>query len=429
MLLQLRHRALYASFDRFPSPKGAATHISHFATRLFDVFGGGLLYVLGDAELPVYQQEENVEILRYDHDHTNFLERALGFGHRLERLLDEHGDTLELCHFREPWSGVPILSRPHSYATVYEVNGLPSIELPYTYPWLSPATLAKIRTAEEFCWHHADAILTPSQTIAENLVRLGAPQERITVIPNGADIPGEIPGQPASDEYQGEGDDPLNTPSSHAIPPARYLIYFGALQRWQGVDTLLRAFARLSDMSDLHLVICSATRRRHGKIYQKLAERLGVAERVIWHYGLHKRELSRWLAGATLSVSPLTECSRNLEQGCAPLKILESMAHRVPVVASDLPAVREIIDDRIEGRLVRAERPAELARIIRVLLEYPDELKAMGHRALHRIERDFTWERGTAELAELYGSLLTRPGSPIPLSETLSGQTISEDLS
>jgi glycosyltransferase involved in cell wall biosynthesis len=427
MLLQLRHRALYASFDRFPSPKGAATHISHFATTLFDEFGGGLLYVLGDPELPVYQQEERVEILRYDHDHTNFLERALGFGHRLETLLDEHGDTLELCHFREPWSGVPILSRPHRYATVYEVNGLPSIELPYTYPYLSPATLAKIRTAEEFCWNHADAIVTPSQTIAENLVRLGAPQERITVIPNGADLPGEIPVQPVVDET--EGDDLLDTPSSFSIPPTRYLIYFGALQRWQGVDTLLRAFARLSDMSDLYLVICSATRRRHVKVYNKLAERLGVAERVIWHYGLPKRELSRWLAGATLSVAPLTECSRNLEQGCAPLKILESMAHGVPVVASDLPAVREIIDDSIEGRLVRAERPAELARIIRVLLEYPDALYAMGQRARHRIEHEFTWERATAQLAELYGSLLSGPDSPIPVSETLSGQTISEDLS
>jgi glycosyltransferase involved in cell wall biosynthesis len=429
MLLQLRHRALYASFDRFPSPKGAATHISHFATTLFDEYGGGLLYVLGDAELPVYQQEGSVEILRYDHDHTNFLERALGFGHRLETLLDEHGDTLELCHFREPWSGVPILSRPHTCTTVYEINGLPSIELPYTYPYLSPATLAKIRTAEEFCWNHADAILTPSQTIAENLVRLGAPQQRITVIPNGADLPGEIPERPVDDEILSEGDDSLNDYSSFSTPPARYLIYFGALQRWQGVDTLLRAFARLSDMSDLHLVICSATRRRHGKIYQKLAERLGVAERVIWHYGLHKRELSRWLAGAMLSVAPLTECSRNLEQGCAPLKILESMAHGVPVVASDLPAVREIIDDRIEGRLVRTERPAELARTIRVLLEYPDELHAMGRRARHRIEHDFTWERATAQLAELYGSLLSGPDALPPVSETLSGQTISEDLS
>jgi glycosyltransferase involved in cell wall biosynthesis len=182
-------------------------------------------------------------------------------------------------------------------------------------------------------------------------------------------------------------------------------------------------------MSDLYLVICSATRRRHGKMYNKLAERLGVAERVIWHYGLHKAELSRWLTGATLSVAPLTECSRNLEQGCAPLKILESMAHGVPVVASDLPAVREIINDRIEGRLVRAERPAEFARIIRVLLAYPDELHAMGHRARHRIEHDFTWERATGQLAELYGSLLSIPDSLPPLPETLSGQTISEDFS
>ena len=39
------HRAIYAAFDRFPSPKGAATHIGQMASTLFETFGGGLLYV------------------------------------------------------------------------------------------------------------------------------------------------------------------------------------------------------------------------------------------------------------------------------------------------------------------------------------------------------------------------------------------------
>jgi glycosyltransferase involved in cell wall biosynthesis len=389
MPIQLAHRALYASFDRFPSPKGAATHIARMATTLFDLMEGGLLYVLGDHELPLYQREGSVEILRHEGRAPNFLERALGFGRGLENLLDEHGTALELCHVRDPWSGIPVLNRPHRYAVVYEVNGLPSIELPYRYPHISPATLAKIRAAEEFCWTRADAIITPSATIAENLTRLGADPRRMTVIPNGADIPHA-----------------LHEPPIDA--PERYILYFGALQRWQGVDTLLRAFARLADLADLHLVICASTHPRAAKIYRKLAERLGIAERVVWRHALRKDDLAGWLAGALLTVAPLAECSRNVEQGCAPLKVLESMAFGVPVVASDLPAVREIMTDGVDGRLVRPDRPADLARAIRVLLEYPGVIAAMGEAARERIAASLTWEHATAALAREYDAIISR---------------------
>ena len=54
----LPHRALYTAFDVYPSAKGAATHIQHAAQTVFDMAGGGMLYVLGHEHLPRYQREE-----------------------------------------------------------------------------------------------------------------------------------------------------------------------------------------------------------------------------------------------------------------------------------------------------------------------------------------------------------------------------------
>ncbi|MRR12127.1 glycosyltransferase family 1 protein, partial [bacterium] len=113
MLLSRRHRALYAAFDRFPTRKGASTHIARFAPALFEEFGGGLLYVVGDETLPAHQVEGEVEIVRFSRPVPNLLERAVAFGEHLVRLLEEADDDLEICHFRDPWSGVPILERPH----------------------------------------------------------------------------------------------------------------------------------------------------------------------------------------------------------------------------------------------------------------------------------------------------------------------------
>ena len=269
------------------------------------------------------------------------------------------------------------------YAAVYEVNGLPSIELPFLYPAIPPSMLAQIAGLEQRCLDRADAVITASELTAQRLRERGVESERLHVIPNGAELPA-APAPPPPD------------------PPARYLLYFGALQTWQGVDTALRAFARLRDLEDLEFVVCASVHHRRAKPYRKLAERLGVDGRVRWHFALPESELASWREHAAVSLAPLRDCSRNSLQGCSPLKILESMAAGVPVVASDLPPVRELMADGEQGRLVAADRPAELARAIRVLLDYPERMREMGAAGRAHVAERFTWERSTERLREVY---------------------------
>jgi glycosyltransferase involved in cell wall biosynthesis len=374
--------SIYACFDRFPTRKGASTHIARFAPCLFDYAGGGLLYCLGDSALPVHQVEGNVEILRFARPVSNFLERALAYGVELGRVLARDGQRLELAQFRDPWSGVPLLTHAPHCPALYEVNALPSIELAQVFPSLPARTIEKIHADERLCLDLCAGIVTPSETTRRLLRSLGVPAEKITVIPNGADLC-EVAPRPLA-------------------APSEYLIYFGAMQRWQGVDTLLRAFARLADLDTLRLVLCASERTRDTRRLERFAERLGLSPRVEWRYRLPAEELSAWLQHAVLSVAPLQDCARNVLQGCAPLKILESMACGVPVIASDLAPVRELIRDGVNGRLVAADRPGELARTIRVLLAYPEHRATLGRNARERIARELTWEIATERLTALY---------------------------
>ncbi len=384
-ILQLTPHSLYSAFDVFPSRKGAAIHINQFSRALFEKTEGGLLYVLGGEKLPFYQCENDVEIVRFYAPVANYLERAIAFSNRLNILIDECESSLKICHFRDIWSGIPILERKHKYKTIFEVNAFPSIELPFTYN-IAPETLLKIREQEKFCLKECDHIITPAHSIKDKVLSFDISQEKITVIPNGAIIP-----------------KPTQKPVD---APQRYIIYFGALQAWQGVDVLLRAFARLADFRDLRLVICASHYSRRAKMLEKFAEKLNVNERVLWYYNLNEEQLAPWREHALLSVAPLTECSRNIEQGCAPLKILESMASGVAVVASDFPSVREIMTDNEHGRLIHPDRPGELARVIRVLLQYTEKLKEMGKRAKQKIEDEFLWKSSTDKLTVLYEKIL-----------------------
>ena len=347
-----------------------------------------MLYVLGGDGFPRWQRDGAVDVLRYDGAEENFLDRAVGFGDALAKVVDAM-PALELAHFRDPWSGAAIALRPHDYATVYEVNALPSIELPHLFPDLGAATLEKVRALELSCCAEADRIVTPSETTARCLAGLGVSTEKIRVIPNGADV--ECGGHAAA-------------LTAAARPPHSTILYFGSPQSWQGIETLLRAFARLADFPDLRLVICASRETKAWKPYEKLAEKLKVP--VVWKYALEETELATWRRNALVSVAPLSDCARNVEQGCAPLKILESMASGVAVVASDLPPVRELVRHGENGWLVHPDRPAELARALRILIEHPALARQLGAAARRTVEERFTWERSLAALRSEYRQLI-----------------------
>ena len=380
--------AAYVAFDRFPSTKGAGVHIGQMAAELFDHAGGGLLVALAGPGMPLHQQEGGVRLHRVRADEPNLLDRAEGFSRTVAGLLNRHADTLRICHVRDPWGALPALAVPgRSFPVVYEVNGLPSIELTHTRPGVTAAARERLRELETACLTVADAVVVPSRVLAATVGARGVPAARIHLVPNGADLPVL----------------PLPRP---AQAPDRYLVYVGALQAWQGGDVLLRAFARLADLVDVHLVICSSVGRRFGRGLRRLARRLGVDDRVHWQVAVPHAHVAAWLSHAEISVAPLTACERNLDQGCSPLKILESLAAGVPVVASDLPVVRELLGGGDHcGRLVPPDRPDALARALRVLLEYPDSARELGARGRDRVASGLTWADSRARLREVYRSL------------------------
>lgn len=321
---------------------------------------------------------------QFDSAETNFLKRATAFSNWVEdRVAQEK--HLRVAQFRDIWSGLPLLSKPH-ITTVFEVNGLPSIELPYRYKHIGKDTLNKLESLELKCLQQCDFIICPSHVIKAHLINRDVDPDKIYVIPNGADYPHSLR-------------NPRNVPE-------KYAVYFGALQSWQGVEVALKAMQYLADKPELKLVICSSHKAKLARPYHRFVRRLGLEDRVIWKYQLSKKDLFGVLSKAQCSLVPLTECSRNLVQGCSPLKIFESMAYEVPIVASRLPVVEEILADKQEAKLVRADRPADLARAIRMLVDHPDHGQALAAKALEKFKANYTWDKVDQQLSEFYHKLL-----------------------
>jgi glycosyltransferase involved in cell wall biosynthesis len=90
-----------------------------------------------------------------------------------------------------------------------------------------------------------------------------------------------------------------------------------------------------------------------------------------------------------------------------PVKLFEYMAAGLPVIASDFPLWRSIIDGAGCGLLVDPRDPKAIAGAMRWIIDHPDEARAMGERGHRAVVEKYNWEREFPRLLALYQTLGT----------------------
>ena len=377
---------LYASFDPVRAPKGASTHITHFARALAQALGTVKLVTLPPSRGFSLVEAERVDHAAVDVRDANFLDRALGFRDAIADGL--RSTRYDAIHVRSIWEGLPAaLAADRSAARlVFEVNGLPSIELKYHYPGVAQNAplLRKLREQECYVAQRADLLVTPSGVTRDLLVSMGVDAGRIEVIPNGVDVELFKPSAPR------EAGDGLR------------LLYVGTLARWQGIDTLFSAVKKAVRDIDLSLTIIGSGRRSWIKHYTKLTRRMHIAEHVTFVPQTPHDQMPAHIGHADVCVAPLTRTDRNTRQGCCPIKILEYMACGKPVVASRLPVVRELVDDERTGLLFKPNNPNHLCHKLLALAESPALRQRLGEAARREVVECFTWAKACGQLVEAY---------------------------
>ncbi|HSH03723.1 MAG TPA: glycosyltransferase family 4 protein [Anaerolineae bacterium] len=384
-------KVLYSAFDLVPRPKGSTTHIRYFISALTKAGYQLTLITAGDPSLPTEEEWHGARLLRAPAlPDQNFLARAESFGQFVTQQAQK--ETFDLYHVRAIWGGYPLVSQlDNDVPLLYEVNGLPSIEMKYHYPQIrGTAVETKMREREYLTLQAAAGIICPSAVTAHYLSSWGIDPNRITVIPNGVDIQKFAP--------------PAKPATSHKEYPTA--VYIGTLAEWQGLENLLRAWALVVADQPAKLRLIGRGRKQQRKALLKLARKLDIADWISLEPALPYEQIPALLTTADLCLAPLSYNDRNVTQGCCPLKILEYMACARPIVASNLPVVRELLIEGQEALLVEPDNPSALATGILTLLNAPDLGRILGQRAANRASRDFTWRRAQMALLATYDTLL-----------------------
>ncbi len=384
-------RVLYTAFDIVPSPKGASTHILHNLRGLvngqFDVH----LLTPNDGLLPPEDTIEGARLTRVPQDLSqSFLERAIHFGKAVFAHLTLN-PNYDVVHYRNIWDGLAIgqNKKRFGYKTLFEVNGLPSIELKYHYPGIDATLLAKIKEQEIATLHLSDAIICPSNVTRDYIASLGLDRKRVTVIPNGVS-PSDF--------------SPSPLPSREGRLPV--LLYIGTLADWQGLDVLIHALPRILEQQPILLRIVGRGRSRQRKLLSKQIRKLGMEGSVGVQPAVPHHEVPALIADSDICIAPLGLNDRNVTQGACPIKVLEYMASSRPLVASNMPIVRELVREDVDALLFSPNDPADLAQQVLVLLNDMELSQRLSDSATERALTKFTWHQAQKKLVKVYGKLL-----------------------
>ena len=278
----------------------------------------------------------------------------------------------------------PIVYESHGYAPDV-ASALPALVSTATAP--GARKLRRLAEREGAVWRGADGYVTITRGLANDLeTRFGA-RAHLAIVPDGVRLQAGTSG-PAR-EIPRSSDRPL-------------VVYAGHLYAWKGVDVLLDALVEVPEADGL--IVGGHAKEPDLARVRALADKLGIASRVRFTGLVDPPDVRALLSQASVLVLP-NPASAISTRFTSPLKLFEYMAARRPIVATDLPAMREVLTPDVNAIfVVPGSGPALSAGIRRVLSD--PELAVRLSEAAATAVLDYTWDRRAERLEALLGSVV-----------------------
>lgn len=316
--------------------------------------------------------------------------RCVALAGRVQRTLWEQSALPLVLHragvevFHSPHHSLPLLG--FGWRTVVTVHDVTFRLLPHRY---TPARRLYMHVVTALAARRADAVIVPTRSVARDFLRLyGGPLGRVFVVPEAA--PPAM--RPIEDPAR------LNDARRRLRLPERFVLSVGTLEPGKNRATLLRALAWLGRWGLPHTLVIAGQRGWGDATPERLAAALGVSDRVYYLGYVPEADLPLLYNLAEAFVFP------SWREGFG-LPPLEAMACGTPVVASDRPAMPEVLGDAAIY-VPPGDARAVAAALARVLSDATlrDELRRRGLEQAAR----YSWARTARETLAVYRWTLIR---------------------
>jgi glycosyltransferase involved in cell wall biosynthesis len=181
------------------------------------------------------------------------------------------------------------------------------------------------------------------------------------------------------------------------------LIYIGGLEKIRGITQIIEALAVFNSDDPLRLVLCGDFYPANFEAKVRSLEGFKKVEYLGW---VAPRDIPNLLKNHDVGIvclHPTTNYVTSL-----PLKLFEYMAAGLPVIASNFPLWKTIVEGNGCGICVDPLNPEEIAQAIKYLMEHPGLREEMGEKGRRAVAEKYNWEKEGKKLLDLYAQLLAR---------------------
>jgi glycosyltransferase involved in cell wall biosynthesis len=226
---------------------------------------------------------------------------------------------------------------------------------------------------------HVDRLIAPSEYLAARYAANGIPREQITVIKNGINLA-----------------DFSIVRQEHAVCTLGFIGYLGT---HKGLDVLLRSLVLLDDSAKVRLLVVGDGEERDQLV--ALCRKLHLEQTVTFCGRVDHHAMAAMYAKIDVLVVP------SVWPENSPGVIAEAMASGIPVIASDIGGIGELVEDGVTGFLVPPRKSRALAERIVRLLNHPHLRREMGERALVSVQ-PYDLQRQVARMLDIFQELAER---------------------
>jgi glycosyltransferase involved in cell wall biosynthesis len=179
------------------------------------------------------------------------------------------------------------------------------------------------------------------------------------------------------------------------------ILFFGQIKEVKGLDILLQAMPRvIAEHPKAKLVIAGKVWKDDFKRYQALINELGIASSVEAHIRyIPDQEVDDYYSSANVVALPY----RKIYQSGV---LLMAMSYGLPVVASDLDGMTEVISDGVDGYLFEEGNADSLASKLSIALQGNGCTELMGKNALNLMNSQYSWSNAAVKTKVVYEELV-----------------------
>lgn len=238
---------------------------------------------------------------------------------------------------------------------------------------------------------HVFAVSTPLRDYLVEEYQIES--NRISVLPNGAN-PDTFACRSMIENESSNLREQLGIADGH-----RVVGFTGFLREWHGVAMLCRAFSKL-DANSVHLLLVGDGPSESN--IRAIVKRLNIQDRVTITGRIPHDQVARHVGLMDVAVSPKATFY------ASPMKILEYMAMGVVVIAPDMPNIRDLLDDGVNGLLFEPGNVTALATALTHLICDPEKRAEMGRANRNKVLEEFNWNTNARTIIERFEQLKNR---------------------